>query len=183
MAVFPAFEALAAPPAPANPAGAGAGEEPLPEEDPNTGLYGNAAHNLAQRVFVAEAHGLALAYRFLESEGKLPLIAEQLRNPPPEGVYVSGLSLDGAIWDKSSASLAEAKPKVLFCEMPILFVTAVSKTAKKSGDLGPFGGFSCPVYKYVRRTDRYIIFSVNLPTQQKPDHWILRGVALLCFTS
>ena len=109
--------------------------------------------------------------------------AEQVRNPPPEGVYISGLSLDGAIWDKSSASLAEAKPKVLFCEMPILFVTAVSKTAKKSGDLGPFGGFSCPVYKYVRRTDRYIIFSVNLPTQQKPDHWILRGVALLCFTS
>jgi dynein heavy chain len=109
--------------------------------------------------------------------------AEQVRAPPPEGVYISGLSLDGAIWDKSGACVAEAKPKILFCEMPILFVTAVTKTAKKSSDLGPFGGFSCPVYKYVRRTDKYIIFMVNLPSQQKPDHWILRGVALLCFTS
>ena len=108
---------------------------------------------------------------------------EQVRNPPPEGVYISGLFLDGATWDKSVNSLAESAPKVLFCDMPILFVTAVTKTAKKSSDLGPFGGFSCPVYKYVRRTDKYIIFMVNLPSQQKPDHWILRGVALLCFTS
>ena len=109
--------------------------------------------------------------------------AEQVKGAPPEGVYVSGLSLDGATWDKGANCLAEAKPKVLFGDMPILFVTACSKTAKKSSDLGPYGGFSCPVYKYVRRTDKYIIFSVVLPSQQKPDHWVLRGVALLCFTS
>ena len=53
-----------------------------------------------------------------------------------------------------------------------------------SGDYGPFGGYDCPVYKYPARTDRYLIFTVTLPTQDlKPLHWILRGVALLCTTS
>lgn len=108
---------------------------------------------------------------------------EQVRNPPPEGVYISGLFLDGATWDKSVNSLAESAPKVLFCDMPILFVTAVTKSQRKGADLGPFGGFVCPVYKYVKRTDKYIIFSVTLACQQKPEHWILRGVALLCFTN
>ena len=60
---------------------------------------------------------------------------------PPGGVYISGLSLDGAIWDKSGACVAEAKPKILFCEMPILFVTAVRENSEEVNDLGPFGGF------------------------------------------
>ena len=105
-----------------------------------------------------------------------------------EGVYVHGLFMDGASWSNSEASIVESAPKKLFSPMPIILVTAVTKSARKtiasSGNYGPFGGYECPVYKYPARTDRYLIFSILLAShQQKPIHWILRGVALLCSTS
>ena len=64
-------------------------------------------------------------------------------------------------------------------------VTAVTKGAKRSmaNDFGPYGAFECPCYKYVKRTDRYIIFHVSLASrEQRPVHWSLRGTALVCAT-
>ena len=97
-----------------------------------------------------------------------------------------GLSMDGAAWGTNS--IVESAPKKLFSHLPVILVTAVTKSTKKtissSGDYGPHGGYDCPVYKYPLRTDRYLIFSVTLPTHDhKPLHWTLRGVALLCATS
>ena len=94
--------------------------------------------------------------------------------------------MDGASW--SSGTVTESAPKKLFSHLPVILVTAVTKAAKRgilnSGDYGPFGGYECPVYKYPLRTDRYLIFSVTLPTSDhKPLHWTLRGVALLCATA
>ncbi len=46
----------------------------------------------------------------------------------------------------------------MFAPLPLLHVTAINK--KKSGD--DKSVYSCPVYKYAKRTDRYLIFRVNL---------------------
>lgn len=40
--------------------------------------------------------------------------------------------------------------------------------------------FQCPVYKKPVRTDLTFITPLWLPTLKNPDHWILRGVAILC---
>ncbi|CBN78680.1 dynein heavy chain [Ectocarpus siliculosus] len=109
--------------------------------------------------------------------------SEQVKAPPKEGVYIHGLYLDGAQWNRSENSLVESKPKELFSSVPVMYVTAVTKAQRKalSGDYGPHGGFDCPVYKYSLRTDKYIIFLVTLAARSKhPSHWTLRGVALLC---
>jgi dynein heavy chain, axonemal len=113
---------------------------------------------------------------------------ESLKSGPKEGVYVHGLFMDGASWSTADSSMVESAPKKLFSTMPVILVTAMTKSARKtitsSGNYGPFGGYDCPVYKYPARTDRYLIFSILLAThQQKPLHWILRGVALLCSTN
>ncbi|RHY51106.1 hypothetical protein DYB38_003376 [Aphanomyces astaci] len=110
---------------------------------------------------------------------------EQIRQPPKEGVLVHGLFLEGAAWHKANATLVESEPKKLFAPLPVLYVTATTKLLKKnrSGDYGPYGGFDCPVYKYPVRTDRYLLFSVTMPSREhRPVHWTLRGVALLCAT-
>ena len=103
-------------------------------------------------------------------------------------MYIHGLFMDGAAWNAGERSVTESAPKKLFSQMPVMLVTAVTKTAKKSlassGDYGPFGAFECPVYKYPCRTDKYLIFTAMLPTHEhKPLHWILRGVSMLCATT
>jgi dynein heavy chain len=112
--------------------------------------------------------------------------SDHVKHAPKEGVYIHGLYMDGAAW--SNGSIIESEPKKLFSLLPVMIVTAITKAAKKAvssgGDYGPFGGYECPIYKYPQRTDRYLIFTAMLPTQDmKPLHWTLRGVALLCATA
>lgn len=113
------------------------------------------------------------------------LYRPQIRAARKEGVFVYGLSMDGAAWDKSDRSLREPPPKVLFSPLPIMHVTAITKQQKrnKSGDYGPYGGYECPVYKYQIRTDAHLIFTVTLASKDKrPAHWVTRGAAMLCST-
>ncbi|KAL0156378.1 hypothetical protein M9458_047624, partial [Cirrhinus mrigala] len=67
---------------------------------------------------------------------------------------------------------------VLFTPLPVVHVYAVSSTTETKKP--PMNLYSCPVYKKPRRTDLTYIFSLLLRSSQNPDHWTLRGVALLC---
>lgn len=112
---------------------------------------------------------------------------DQIKSPPAEGIYIHGLFLDGAAWNRQAGHLVESQPKTLFVPAPVLFVTG---NARKDEDrakkemFGSVGPYECPVYKYSSRTDRYFIFFANLKcTPEKyPNKWALRGVALLCNT-
>uniref|UniRef100_A0A8B9S2Y8 Dynein heavy chain 5 n=1 Tax=Apteryx owenii TaxID=8824 RepID=A0A8B9S2Y8_APTOW len=91
-------------------------------------------------------------------------------------VYVYGLYLEGAGWDRRNMRLVESKPKVLFETMPVIRIYA-ENNSKSSKDPHLY---SCPIYKKTVRTDLNYIAAVDLRTLQPPEHWILRGVALLC---
>ena len=98
-----------------------------------------------------------------------------------EGVYIHGLSLEGCNWNRNT--LEESKPKQIFAPLPILHVTAVNKAKGQRGEGRDSGVYDCPVYKYLRRNDKYLIFRVKLPCEGTNGHkWKLRGVALLCST-
>ncbi|RLV98350.1 hypothetical protein DV515_00010875 [Chloebia gouldiae] len=99
---------------------------------------------------------------------------DDITSPPSEGVYVYGLYLEGAGWDRRNMRLAESKPKVLFELMPVIRIYAENNTAKDPRL------YSCPVYKKSSRTDLNYIAAMDLKTRQPPEHWVLRGVALLC---
>ncbi|XP_060921113.1 dynein axonemal heavy chain 5 [Labrus mixtus] len=121
------------------------------------------------------------------------MMREDVSAPPPEdvgGVYIYGLFLDGAGWDRRSAKLTEAPPKVLFTPLPVVHVYAVSSANMADSKPQPGGGgvggggaislYLCPVYKKPRRTDLNFIFSLQLRSVQPVEHWTLRGAALLC---
>ena len=109
---------------------------------------------------------------------------DRIREPPEEGQYIYGLFLEGAKWNKQEGRLEESDPKKLFVSMPVIHVTAVTAKERKArgGDYGPYGPFDCPVYKYPKRTDKYMVFRLNLKTDINPSHWRLRGVCCLCST-
>jgi len=106
----------------------------------------------------------------------------RLKMPPSEGVYIHGLFLEGCSWDRKDGKMIESHPKELFTPMPVILVTAVtSKAAERQYAIkDDIKYFDCPVYRQPKRTDLAYIFTIKLKTYQDPDHWILRGVALLC---
>ncbi|GBP33370.1 Dynein heavy chain 8, axonemal [Eumeta japonica] len=140
-----------------------------------TGFFNPQGFLTAMRQEVTRAHkGWALDMVSLHNEvTKLPY--EEIKMPPPEGVYVHGLFLDGAGWDRRNSRLAESTLKVLYTAMPVVHVYAINSTAPKDPKL-----YQCPVYKKPCRTGLTFITPLWLPTNKNPDHWILRGVAMLC---
>uniref|UniRef100_A0ABM5EJD6 Dynein axonemal heavy chain 2 isoform X2 n=1 Tax=Pogona vitticeps TaxID=103695 RepID=A0ABM5EJD6_9SAUR len=99
--------------------------------------------------------------------------------PPKEGVWVRGLYLEGAGWDKKNSCLVEAEPMELVCPIPTIHFKPV-ENKKKSGK----GMYSCPCYYYPNRAGTSgrpsFVIGVDLKSgAMPPDHWIKRGTALL----
>ena len=66
---------------------------------------------------------------------------DDISAPPTEGVYVYGLYLEGAGWDRRNMKLIESKPKVLFELMPVVRIYAENngKLSVPSGTVGMMG--------------------------------------------
>ncbi|XP_033641432.1 dynein heavy chain 8, axonemal-like [Asterias rubens] len=140
-----------------------------------TGFFNPQGFLTAMRQEVTRAHkGWALDSVTLHNE-VLKVFKEEISSSPSEGVYIQGLYLDGASWDRKGCKLIDPTPKVLFNNLPVIHMFAINSTAPKDPRL-----YQCPVYKKPQRTDLTYITPVWLKTTQSPDHWILRGVALLC---
>uniref|UniRef100_A0A8C0NHM5 AAA+ ATPase domain-containing protein n=1 Tax=Canis lupus familiaris TaxID=9615 RepID=A0A8C0NHM5_CANLF len=139
-----------------------------------TGFFNPQGFLTAMRQEITRANkGWALDNMMLCNE-VTKWMKDDISAPPTEGVYVYGLYLEGAGWDKRNMKLIESKPKVLFELMPVIRIYAENNTLRDSRF------YSCPIYKKPVRTDLNYIAAVDLRTTQLPEHWVLRGVALLC---
>ncbi|XP_076759064.1 dynein heavy chain 8, axonemal kl-3 [Xylocopa sonorina] len=140
-----------------------------------TGFFNPQGFLTAMRQEVTRAHkGWALDNVTLHNE-VLRYTAEEIKTPPQEGVYVYGLFLEGAGWDKRSNRLCESANKVLYVLMPVIHIFALYNIPHKDPKL-----YQCPVYKKPQRTYVLLVTPLWLQTNRPPDFWILRGVALLC---
>ncbi|XP_036143732.1 dynein heavy chain 8, axonemal [Monomorium pharaonis] len=145
-----------------------------------TGFFNPQGFLTAMKQEITRAHKWALDNVTVHNE-VLRNIAEEIKKPPSEGVYVYGLFLEGAGWDRRNSRLCESANKVLYVLMPVVHIFVLHNADKvplpqdKNLKL-----YQCPVYKKPQRGYMFLITSLLLPTLKSPDHWILRGVALLC---
>ncbi|XP_014253708.1 dynein heavy chain 8, axonemal isoform X2 [Cimex lectularius] len=140
-----------------------------------SGFFNPQGFLTSMKQEVARAHkGWALDF-VSHHNSVLKVDKDGLKNPPSEGVYVYGLFLEGAGWELRNDRLTEAVPKVLYAEMPVIHIFAINTLAAKDPEL-----YQCPVYKKPRRTGLNFIVPLWLECKYTPDHWIMRGVALLC---
>jgi len=110
--------------------------------------------------------------------------AEEVPGPPPDGIFIDGLNVDGARWDRQAKCLDESEPGVMFSSIPVIHFYPVADYEP------PADQYQCPLYKTSVRagilsttgqSTNYVL-NVSLPIREgtDEDHWILEGVSLLC---
>ncbi|KAM3621055.1 uncharacterized protein V6R79_005381 [Siganus canaliculatus] len=99
-----------------------------------------------------------------------------IHKPPEDGVYVQGLYLEGAAWDKINSCLKEPEPLQMVCPMPAVHFQPVKLRMKPTNRV-----YCCPCYRVSGSAGREsFVVTVRLSSGAvTSDHWIKRGAALL----
>jgi len=122
--------------------------------------------------------GLNFEYHILEQA------PEEITESPDDGVYLYGLYLEGASFDRSQKKLVDSTPGIMYDLLPVIhFKPAVNHKQFPNT-------YACPVYKTAVRkgvlsttgmsTNYVVPIELPIDPSQTEQRWILGGVAALC---
>ncbi|KPA86847.1 putative dynein heavy chain [Leptomonas pyrrhocoris] len=113
-------------------------------------------------------------------------LPEDVMEDVESGVYIHGVFVEGAGFDLKERTLMESKPGALYTPMPVIHLQPVRSGETTATD----ETYACPVYKTSARVGMLsttglstnFVVSLDLTSTPgvPPQHWIDRGVALLC---
>eukprot|EP00551_Chaetoceros_affinis_P004894 CAMPEP_0203667706 /NCGR_PEP_ID=MMETSP0090-20130426/4497_1 /ASSEMBLY_ACC=CAM_ASM_001088 /TAXON_ID=426623 /ORGANISM="Chaetoceros affinis, Strain CCMP159" /LENGTH=449 /DNA_ID=CAMNT_0050531953 /DNA_START=216 /DNA_END=1565 /DNA_ORIENTATION=- len=134
-------------------------------------------------VLQTTARNKGCAIDSLSWEFHLMKKGENISARPDDGVYITGLYLEGAQWDSANGNLIEPMPMTIQSEMPIIHFKPTETKKRNKDDM-----YNCPLYAYPQRagTSQWssFVLAVDLKRGNKSArHWAKRGVALLLSTS
>jgi dynein heavy chain len=123
---------------------------------------------------------LAFSFEIMDYEG-----FEDVEERPQDGVYIHGLFVDAARWNRETLALDEQEPGVLFDTMPVVCFKPVEEYKPNPEE------YQAPLYKAANREGKLnttgqstnFIEHVACQTSAAPAHWTMRGAALLCMLS
>lgn len=104
---------------------------------------------------------------------------DEIKEPAPEGGYISGLYLEGCMYDTKEGILTNSRPRELYSRVPILWLKPVINKVQK------VGVYHCPIYKTLARYGTLsttghstnFVMMYEIPTKDEDDKWIKAGVA------
>ncbi|KAJ9515913.1 hypothetical protein QJQ45_016901, partial [Haematococcus lacustris] len=141
------------------------------------GLFNPKAFLTAVMQTFARANKLPLDVMKFMTEVTRYNSPEQITEAAPLGVYIHGLSLEGARWDKEDGVLKESNPNELHPALPVIQVKPVT-----SDQYVTEGYYACPVYTNMQRANVYspIVSMFTLRTAEPEHRWTLASVG--CFS-
>jgi dynein heavy chain len=138
------------------------------------GFMTGTLQNYARKYLVA-IDSLAFTFRVMKEQ------AHEITQSPSDGVYINSLWLEGARWSNETNRLEDAKPGEMFSSMNIIHFLPSSNVERNKAE------YPCPVYKTSVRQGTLsttgistnFVVAVYLPTEKKPDYWVMNGAAFL----
>lgn len=111
----------------------------------------------------------------------------QIRTDYEIAIYLQGLSLEAARWNREGGYLDESLCGIVYDTLPIIGIQAKSRSANGQSATEHY---ECPVYKTSERfgfmtttghSSNFLMY-LNLPTNKAfpPMHFLVRGTAAFC---
>ena len=145
-----------------------------------SGLFNPMSFLTAIIQVTAREFALPLDSMWLQTDVTNMIEVEEVTAPPEKGIYIHGLFLEGAQWEKGRGSeqgyLMEMAPKILHPPLPVMNVKAVLLEERSI-----IGFYKCPVYVTTMRGPTFV-FTAYLKMENEDDpgyDWVLAGVALM----
>jgi dynein heavy chain, axonemal len=145
-----------------------------------SGLFNPMSFLTAIMQVTAREFGLPLDSMCLQTDITNMFEVEEVTAPAEKGMYIHGLFLEGAQWEKGRGNdqgyLTEMAPKILHPPLPVMNVKAVQLEERPEK-----GYYKCPVYVTSMRGPTYVFTAhLKMENDEDPgDDWVLAGVALL----
>jgi len=120
---------------------------------------------------------LSFAFKILTEEAP-----EEIAEKPTDGVYIYGLFLDGARWDRDAERVCDQLPAKMVETMPIVWFVPAEDYKVDADE------YQAPLYKTSVRAgvlsttgqSTNFVIHVSMPTLEAPNLWVQRAAALLC---
>ena len=130
------------------------------------------------RKYLISINSLKFTYKIVEPAAA----GDENTQKDHDGVFVSGLWMEGMRWETDRGQIADPNPGEMFSLLPNMHFLPAAGVKKMPNT------YVCPVYKISTRQGQLsttgistnFVCAIDLPTSEHEDVWIMRGAACLC---